>query len=45
MALLGLIAPTVLMAPLSPLSYTILGLINCAALNTTAANAIGLTGN
>jgi hypothetical protein len=45
MALLGLAAPAALAAPLSPLSYIILGLINRVALNTMAANAIGPTSN
>jgi hypothetical protein len=45
MTSLGLIAPAALVAPLSSLSYTILGLINRAALNTMAANTIGPTSN
>jgi hypothetical protein len=45
MAPLGLIAPAVLMASLSPLSYIILSLINYVALNTMAANAISPTSN
>jgi hypothetical protein len=45
MALLGLAAPAALMAPLSPLGYTILGLTNCVALNAIVANAIGLASN
>jgi hypothetical protein len=45
MALLGLVAPAALAAPLSPLSYTILSLTNRVALNTMAANTIGPTGN
>jgi hypothetical protein len=45
MAPLGLTAPAALVALLSPLGYTILGLINRAALDTAAANAIGPTSN
>jgi hypothetical protein len=45
MAPLGLIAPAALVAPLSPLGYTILGLINYVALNAVAANTIGPAGN
>jgi hypothetical protein len=45
MAPLGLAAPAVLMALLSPLSYIILGLTNYIALNTVAANTIGPVGN
>jgi hypothetical protein len=52
--LLGLIAPIMLVAFLSPLSYTILSLANyiapttialVGALNTMAANAAGPTSN
>jgi hypothetical protein len=45
MALLSLTAPAALAAPLSPLSYTILSLINRVALNTMAANTIGPASN
>jgi hypothetical protein len=45
MAPLSLVAPAALAAPLSPLGYTVLGLINCVALNTTATNAIGPASN
>jgi hypothetical protein len=44
-ALLSLVAPAALAAPLSPLSYTILSLINRVALNTIVANTIGPTSN